>query len=999
MKKLLTILLTFVWLLPTMCLAQETYPFNGVKDKRSTVHAFTNANIFTENGKYLENATLVVQEDKIISVGTNVSVPSNAVVHDLNGLFIYPSLIDPYTSFGIKKVENNSTRQGPQYQTNKKGAYHWNEAVKPETSAHEIFVYDKTKAKQYRDNGFAVLLTHSNDGVVRGSASMVALDDEKENEIILKDIAAACYSFQKGNSRQSYPSSQMGSIALLRQTYLDADWYGKGGDKEEFNISLDAFNKLQNVPQIFLVQDKLEALRASKIANEFGKNYIIKGGGDEYLRSADIKSTGSSFIIPVNFPKPYDVKDPYESINVSLSQMKHWELAPSNAKLLNDAGINFVFTAHGLKSTKDFSSNVEMAIERGLNRSDAVLACTKNTASLFGMDDQVGSIKVNAYANFIVCSDSLFKKENKILQHWVMGSKYNMAEYPKRDIRGVYNVKASNNKNLIMQISGNRINPTVTFHQDTLKHKCKHTLKNGFYNFNFSAKLDGKSTPVKLTGTYDVTAKEFSGKGQLSNGTWFDWTANYVSADTTKTKDNKKPEAKKLGEVWYPNMAYGFNELPSTEKVLFKNATVWTNEKAGILEKTDVLIQDGVIKKIGQNLSGGGATEIDASGMHLTCGIIDEHSHIAISKGVNEGTQASSAEVRIGDVINSDNIHIYRQLAGGVTTSQLLHGSANPIGGQSAIIKLRWGSAPEDMKMKEAVPFIKFALGENVKQSNWGDRQTIRYPQTRMGVEQVYVDGFTRAREYEKALASGKNVRRDLDLEALSEILNSERFITCHSYQQGEITMLMRVAEQFDFKLGTFTHILEGYKVADKMKEHGVGASTFSDWWGYKYEVIEAIPFNAAILVRMGVVTAINSDDAEMGRRLNQEAAKSIKYGGLSEEEAWKLCTLNPAILLKIDKYVGSIKEGKHADVVLWTDNPLSVYAKVEQTYVDGKLYFDSKRDAELRKIIQQERARLISAMNGDKTPDSEKQRPKKKEEIEHKCNDDEHKDDEYLNN
>jgi imidazolonepropionase-like amidohydrolase len=666
--------------------------------------------------------------------------------------------------------------------------------------------------------------------------------------------------------------------------------------------------------------------------------------------------------------------------------MKHWEMAPSNASLLKKSGVNFVFTTDGLKNKKDFSANIAKAIERGLSYSDAVLACTKKPAELFGLSDKVGSLKSNLLANFIICSDTLFKKNAKILDHWIMGSKYNVTDYPIQDVRANYNLNAGDVKKLTLAITGDRIKPTATVHQDTLKHKVKYAYNNGFYNFNFNAKLNGKDTPVKLSGTYDKSKQALSGKGQLSNGTWLDWTATYSSSDTSTTKKKSKKKIEKLGSVWLPNMAYGLNELPGEAYVLFKNATVWTNEKAGILENTDVLIKDGVIKKIGKDLSVSGATVVDASGKHLTCGIIDEHAHIAISRGVNEGTQASSAEVRIGDVVNSDNIHIYRQLAGGVTTAQLLHGSANPIGGQSAIIKFRWGSAPEEMKMKEAKPFIKFALGENVKQSNWGDRQVIRYPQTRMGVEQIYVDAFTRAREYQSALKSGKPVRRDLDLDALSEILNKERFITCHSYQQGEINMLMKVADQFDFTINTFTHILEGYKVADKMKAHGVGGSTFSDWWGYKYEVIEAIPHNAALLANMGIITAVNSDDAEMGRRLNQEAAKAVKYGGLSEEEAWKLCTLNPAKLLRIDNYVGSIKVGKQADVVLWDMNPLSVYAKVLQTYVDGKLYFDIKQDELLRKKNEAERVRLTAAMNGDKTPDNEKQKPKKGVDDTHSC-------------
>ena len=330
---------------------------------------------------------------------------------------------------------------------------------------------------------------------------------------------------------------------------------------------------------------------------------------------------------------------------------------------------------------------------------------------------------------------------------------------------------------------------------------------------------------------------------------------------------------------------------------------------------------------------------------------------------MNEAGHNSTAEVSIEDVVDSEDVDIYRNLAGGVTSIQILHGSANPIGGRSAIIKLKWGESPENLIYDNSPKFIKFALGENVKQSNWGDNVRSRFPQTRMGVEQVYIDYFNRAKAYDAAKKSGKPYRKDLELEVLAEILNKERFVTCHSYIQSEINMLMKVAEQFNFNINTFTHILEGYKVADKMEKHGVGGSTFSDWWAYKYEVNDAIPQNAAIMHNQGVVVAINSDDAEMSRRLNQEAAKSIKYGGISEEEAWKFVTLNPAKLLHIDDRVGSIKVGKDADLVLWSDHPMSIYSKAEKTLIDGTVYFDIERDKRMREEMKREKNELTTMM------------------------------------
>ena len=456
-------------------------------------------------------------------------------------------------------------------------------------------------------------------------------------------------------------------------------------------------------------------------------------------------------------------------------------------------------------------------------------------------------------------------------------------------------------------------------------------------------------------------------------------------------------------EIWFPNKSFGFKEKPSQKNILFKNATVWTNEQEGILDSCDVAISNGRIIGVGINLNAKEYFEnliydtFDATGLHLTSGIIDEHSHIAISKGVNEGSESVSSEVRIGDVINPNDHNIYRQLAGGTVVSQLLHGSANPIGGQSAIIKLRWGSTPEEMLVEGADEYIKFALGENVKRSR--APSSTRFPDSRMGVEQVFVDAFNRAKIYsdnwsnynslsKKEKINSVQPRKDLELDALVDILNGEMFITCHSYVQSEINMLMKVAEQFDFNVATFTHILEGYKVADKMSDHGVGASTFSDWWAYKNEVKEAIPYNAALMAMAGVVTAINSDSREMARRLNQEAGKSIKYGGMDEIEALKLVTLNPAKLLHLDDRIGSIKVGKDADLVLWTDHPLSIYTKPSKTIVDGKVYFDIDQDIKLRESIKEERARIISKMKGSDNPGSNRRFPMRSVDVELHCDD-----------
>ncbi len=408
-------------------------------------------------------------------------------------------------------------------------------------------------------------------------------------------------------------------------------------------------------------------------------------------------------------------------------------------------------------------------------------------------------------------------------------------------------------------------------------------------------------------------------------------------------------------------------EQPSA--VIVRNATIWTSGPRGKLEGGDLLVRGGKIRAVGEGLTApAGALEIDAAGKHVTPGLIDAHSHAAITGGVNEGSNITTAEVRIQDVIDSTDVDIYRQLAGGLTAANLMHGSANSIGGQTATIKLRWGAPPAELFMANAFAGIKFALGENPKQSNWNVDER-RYPQTRPGVEQSIRERFTAALDYrrkwnEHNASRDRNrvpPRRDLQLEAILEILDGKRGIQSHSYRADEIIMLMRIAEDFDFTVKCFQHVLEGYKVADELASHGAGASTFSDWWAYKYEVIDAIPYNGAIMWDRDVLVSFNSDSSELARRMNLEAAKAVRYGNVPEEEALKFVTLNPAIQLGVDDRIGSLEPGKDADFVIWSGDPLSTYSVAEQTWIDGRKYFDRADDLARRDAVTAEREALIS--------------------------------------
>lgn len=999
MKKLLAIAVYLFTGAGTIT-AQTTFPVNGIPDKRMLYHALVNVTLWVDYETRVDSATLIIFDGKIAGYGKKIKIPDGAVIYDLTGKSVYPSFIDLDSQYGITPAVTTDKPKGQQHTSATKGAYSWNQALKPETEAHRIFTTNEIQAALLRKAGFGTVLTYNHDGIARGTAALVLLNDSKEQEVILNEKAAACFSFKKGTSTQDYPTSEMGAIALLRQTYLDAEWYRNGGADNEKNISLKAWNDIQNIPQIFESDNKFQAMRIDKIGDEAGVKFIIKGSGDEYKMADEIKATGNSFILPLKFPQSFDLSDPYDLVNISLEELKHWEMAPANSFLLYQAGVPFAFTAAGLKEPSDFMNQLKKVVSYGLPAKEALKACTYTPALLLNATDKIGSLKKDMLANFIVTSSDIFSKDNIILENWVKGNQHIITRSAETGIRGTYSMTVSGPGKLNLLINGlpNELKSKVARGNDTTSATVN--FLNNLISIKFEIKKDPGKGSYTLTGyPSDPDKKSFSGTGVDPAGNSITWSAAFNSSATfTLPADTTKIEIPSWGNLLHPNKAYGQVKNPGAETVLFRNVTVWTNEEEGILSNSDVLISNGKILKIGKNISGEGAVIIDGTGKHLTSGIIDEHSHIAVSDNVNECSHPVTSEVRIGDVIDSDDINIYRQLSGGVTTSQLLHGSCNPIGGQSAIIKLRWGLSPEKLKFEGAPGFIKFALGENVKQSNFGDEYKTRFPQTRMGVEQVYVNAFQKAKEYksdfQKYNGDKKSAkpRRDLRLEALVEILENKRFITCHSYQQGEITMMMRVGDSMGFKVNTFTHILEGYKVADKLKAHGAGASSFSDWWAYKFEVMEAIPFNGTIMHNAGVNVAFNSDDPEMARRLNQEAAKAVKYGSLSEEEAFKFVTLNPAKLLHIDNKVGSIKTGKDADVVLWNDNPLSVYAKVLMTFVDGVRYFDESRDKLLREEIQTERSRILAKMileKGKGTPGETKKPLFKEEEIKH-CLDDE---------
>ncbi|MFO1477515.1 MAG: amidohydrolase family protein [Verrucomicrobiota bacterium] len=485
----------------------------------------------------------------------------------------------------------------------------------------------------------------------------------------------------------------------------------------------------------------------------------------------------------------------------------------------------------------------------------------------------------------------------------------------------------------------------------------------------------GTIEPGKIADLVVVDGTNYFNPEARVRAVWIDGRVYPVPPDL-EAKDSKSatnapaiPDARdsrKVRLAHAPLEGRGPVETPGA--VWISGATIWTCGPQGILTNADLLVANGKIVSVGAVGAASGAAHVDGRGWFITPGIIDCHSHTAILGNVNEPTLPSTAMVRIADVVNSETENLHQQLAGGVTLVNLLHGSANPIGGQNCVIKLRDGAGPDELVFSNAPPGIKFALGENVKEANWGDAFVTRFPQSRTGVRAFVANRFTAAREYAQAWQAWSNApagtlppRRNLELETLAQILAGQRWIHCHAYRQDEMLMLTRLMQSFGVQIGTFQHALEGYKIADELAAAGIGASSFSDWWAYKFEVYDAIPYNGSLMRERGVVVSFNSDSSELARRLYLEAAKAVKYGRTPEIEALNFVTINSARQLRIDRYVGSLEPGKDADFAVWSKSPLAFDTVCLQTWIDGRKYFDRSLEPARAARLAGEREALLT--------------------------------------
>jgi imidazolonepropionase-like amidohydrolase len=944
------------------------------------VHAIRNARIVTGPGNVIARGTIVIRDGLITAVGANVAIPADARIWEGDSLTVYPGLIDafvmPAAPGGPPAPGGGRGRPQPaQEPETPRGPVHELAAVRAEVRMVQNLPLDPNQLESLRAAGFAAAQVAPRQGVVRGTSAVVGLGTNGANANVVRADVAQVMALEAVRGGV-YPGSLMGAIAVMRQVFLDAKWYrdaeaaaGKRSTTERVPENL-AWAALQPVirgeqPVLMVADEMLEVLQASRVAAEAGVTAAIVTGGDEYKRVAEVAATKRSLIVPVNFPDAPDVSDDANALEVRTEELRQWQAAPANAAALAKAGVTFSLTANGLKDVKTFRSMVARAIARGLSEDQALAAVTTNPAKLLGLTGKLGVIAPGAIANLTVTRGPLFGESSKVREVWVDGARYETSK-DETSPKGEWSIDWGHGPNALTVSADKDTTVKLVVGADTIKatgvrlegERIRFTMQRGgepAEDFDLAARNDA------LKGTLAVT-----GVGQ------HDVNGRAVKKDE---KPAKKPETQVPVPVVMGNSEAWRSPKPSQPAtLLIKNATVWTSGPQGILSNTDVLVKGGKISAIGKNLAAPrGAEVVDATGKHVAPGIIDEHSHSAILGNVNECTNSVTCEVRIQDVINSESINIYRQLASGNTIMHLLHGSCNSIGGQCAVIKNKWGAPPDELFYTLAPGTVKFALGENPKQANFGADRTTRYPKTRAGVEQTIREAFVRAQDYDRSFAefkAGKRAippRRDLQLDALSEIIHGTRLIHCHSYRQDEVLMLMRLTESFGFHVNTFTHILEGYKVADEIAATGASALGFSDWWGYKQEVIDAIPWNEYIMWDRGVNVGFNSDSDELARRLNTEAAKAIKYGGVPRDEALKMVTLNPAKSLKIDKYVGSLEVGKDADFAIWSGEPLSPFSVCEQTWIEGRKYFDRSADLAGRAELAAERSALIAAARAAK--------------------------------
>ena len=887
----------------------------GHRPKSPGVHALIGGRVVINPSTSLENATVILRDGIIEAVGRDVKPPADARIWNASNSVIYAGFIDPYLSItgtnapvatthvdpigGLTSGVNFLGVESQEKVRLQPGAGYEVTSVTPQARVATGYTPNAKTLETLRELGFTAGNVVPNKGILRGSSAFVNLSDAPPNEAILRADTHQHIAFE---SQEVYPKSLMGTIAVVRQTFADARHYVL--DQADYRAKPTARKR----PDLNPALDALAPVLNRQTTVVFEPGSVLMGDRAGQLA----RELGLNFAV-VGSGHEWRRPDLMKAVNAPFIMPLNLPSAPK----LPDEDDWLDVSLDQLRHWDWAAENAAMLRQQGLE-----VALTTHA---------LGDRKVFR-KNLRLAIDRGLSERDALAALTTVPAK----------LCGVADRLGTIEKGKIANL----------------------TVVEGAGYFDAEAKvkqvwIDGvvfETQPPKPAIVKAIPAKPAEPKAE---------------AKDTKKADAEKKKAEltalqKQRLAQPPNASRG--PLAAPKSVLIRNATVWTCGPQGTLTNASVLIVGGKVQQVGYFKAQLSADTlvIDAAGQHLTPGLIDCHSHTAILGGVNEGSLPSTAMVRIADVVNSETENLYQQLAGGLTMANLLHGSANPIGGQNSVIKLRFGAGPEGLKFTNAPGGIKFALGENVKQSNWGEKNTTRFPQSRMGVPTFYVNRFTAARQYlddwaDYTRKGGVPPRTNLELEALGEILNGTRRIHCHSYRGDEIIAFLRVCESFGVRVATLQHVLEGYKVADEIARHGAGGSCFTDWWGFKFEVFDAIPYAGSLMHARGVNVSFNSDSSELARRMYLEAAKAVKYGGTSETEALKFVTLNPAKQLGVDQWVGSLEPGKDADFALWSKSPLAYDTVCEQTWIEGRKYFDRAAAAKRTETLAKERGDLIA--------------------------------------
>jgi imidazolonepropionase-like amidohydrolase len=975
-------------------------------------YAITNARIVTVAGPVIENGTVVIANGLIAAVGANVDVPPEAWIIDGQGMTVYPGLFDALSDLGLEQADGGapSGRAGVSAPGGGGVASDGPEdrpATYSSRAAADALTTGDSRIETWREGGFTAVMTIHGDGFVTGQGAVIALGNGEPQQMVVKSPVALRLNHRAPRGTRGYPGSLFGVIAYEKQLFLDADWHTRamaadqarpaGLDRPVHDATLEPLSRAvaERWPVLIPGNEPREILRALDLGSAMGVQTVVYGAQMGYDVAAQVAEADAPVLVNLKWPERTRDADPESEESLASLRQRTW--APSTPKALHEAGVSFAFYSGGLASPRAVMERVRKAVDAGLPSEAAVRALTLGPAEIYGVADRLGSVERGKLANLVVTDGDLLAEKTKVKMVFVDGRKFEKheagrpTEAPATDLTGTWAVTIESPRGTQESTAELSMEEDGTLSGTVRGQRGEGSVTEGWvsgskFSFTVAMTMGQRSMEAVYSGTVEGDemegsvsfgrfSSEFKGtKGPSAAGTVAAAATAQAAGPEQAARERPQP-ADDLDPAAGAMDATVDWDAPAPTLVI-QNATVMTVSQ-GTLEGASILVRDGKISAVGSDVRvPSGATVIDATGQYVTPGIIDAHAHVA-SDATNEGSIAVSSMVRIEDVIDPSDINIYREAAGGVTTSHVLHGSANPIGGQNATIKHRWGEDAGGLLFEGAMPTIKFALGENVKRSSRSPTPGTqrRYPATRMGTMDVIRQAFIDAREYkrewddyERRRRSERNLvppARDLKLDPLVELLEGTRWVHCHTYRAEETLQMIRIAQEFGFHIATFVHVLEGYKVADELAASGFGASTFSDWWAYKMEAYDAIPYNAALMTRRGVLVSINSDSQEEARHLNQEAGKTMKWGGLSEDEALALVTLNPAIQLGVGDKVGSIEAGKDADLVIWENYPLSVYAKTVTTIVDGRIVFDVERDRERQDRIAAEKEALKARLGG----------------------------------